>query len=134
MAKITEIMTDLEKIEQGVLVDYAAGIKLRIASINNVQYKKHRSNLLKPYLRQIRSKNMTAEEILDVVKPAAAKHLLIGWENLEDKDGQPIKYSYEKALEFFNNPALSDLYDFVCETAGEHEVYRQDNFEDSAKN
>lgn len=134
MAKITEIMTDMEKVENGVWVDYAAGIKLCIASINSSQYKKYRSRLLKPYLRQVRSKAMTADEILDVLKPAAAKYLLIDWQNIEDEEGNTIQYSPDKALEFFTDPALSDLYGFVLETAGENEVYRQELVEDAEGN
>jgi len=134
MAKITEIMSDMEKVEKGVWVDYAAGIKLCIASINNTQYKKARSRLLKPYLRQVRAKAMNAEEILDILKPAAAKYLLIDWKNIEDEEGNLVEYSYEKALEFFKEPALSDLYNFVLETAGENEVYRQELVEDAEGN
>ena len=134
MAKITEIMSDLERVENGVWVDYAAGIRLCIASINNAQYKRQRGRLLKPHLRQIRSGQMTAEQILDVLKPAAARHLLVGWENIEDENGRPIAYSPEQALAFFSDPALADLYQFVLETAGENEVYRRQLLEDAEGN
>ena len=134
MAKITEIKSDMEKVEKGVEVDYAAGIKLCIASINNSDYKKARTRLLRPYLRQVRAKALTSDQILDILKPAAAKHLLVGWKNIEDENGKPIDYSPDKALEFFNDPALSDLYNFVLETAGENEVYRQELTEDAEGN
>lgn len=134
MAKITAVMTDLEKVEKGVWVDYAAGIKLCVAGINNENYKKMKDKILKPYLRQIRAKSMTSQELLEVIKPAAAKHLLVDWDNIEDENGKPLEYSYEKALEFFNNPALSDMYNFVLETAGEVETYRQEDIEESLGN
>jgi len=134
MAKITSIMTDLNKGESGVWVDYAEGIKLCIAGINNTAYKKKRNLLMKPYLKQVRSKALTSDEVLEIIKPAVAEHLLVGWKNLEDENGAPIAYSPEKALEFFKNPALSDLYQFVLETAGENDVYRQELLEDAEGN
>lgn len=134
MAKITEIKSDMKKVENGVLVDYAAGIKLRIASSDNLQYKNYRDRLLKPHTRRIRSKSITSSEILDIIKPAAAKHLLVGWENIEDENGQPIPYSEAKAFEFFQDPTLSDLYSFVTETAGEAEVFRLELMKDAEGN
>ena len=134
MAKITAIKSDMDKVEKGAWVPYAEDIQLCIASINNKAYKKVRSRLLKPHLRQIRSQTMTSEEVLDVLKPAAAKFLLVDWKNIEDEDGKAIPYSPDKALEFFEDPALSDLYSFVLETAGESELYRQEMMEDAAKN
>jgi len=134
MAKITEIRTDMEKAENGVLVDYAAGIKLRIASINGAKYKKHRSRLLKPHLRQVRTKKLSADEVLEIIKPAVANHVLVGWENLEDEAGNEIPYTPEKALEFLKDPTLSDLYNFVLEIAGENEVYRHELTEEAEGN
>ena len=69
-----------------------------------------------------------------MLKPAAAKYLLLDWKNVEDANGNPVPYSSEKALEFFNNPALKDLYDFVLEMAGEVGNFLQEQHEESVKN
>ena len=124
MAKISEIMSDMDKVENGVWEKYSAGIELLIANINNTKYRKARSRLLKPHMRRL--KFISADEILDLIKPAAAKHLLIGWKNIEDEKGNPIPYSPEKALEFFNDPKLVDLYNFVLEIAGENTAFAQE--------
>lgn len=134
MAKISAIKQDADKVDNGTMVRYAEDIMLRIANINNAAYREARTKILKPFLRQIRSKAMTAEEVLEVIKPAVAKHLLLGWENLQDDTGTEIEYSAEQALKFFRDPALSDLFMFVIETAGENELYRVEEREESEKN
>lgn len=134
MAKLTEIRTDLEKVEKGVWVDFLADIKLCIASVNNPNYKQHRSRLLKPHLRRIRGNQMSQDEILDVVKPAIAKHILVDWKNLEDESGKPIKYSSDKALDLFMDKELSSLFDFVIETMGDSELFRLECLDEAEKN
>ena len=130
MAKITQIMADMEKVENGQWVPYAAGVKLLIANINNSRYREARQIILQPHRRALRGGNLSSDDILDLLKPAVAKHILLGWKNLEDDKGKPIAYSATKALEFFENPALADLYNFVLEVAGEVEFFRME----SAKN
>ena len=134
MARITEIMADLEKVEKGRWVDYAAGIKLLVASINNSQYRQARQRILRPHQHAIRSGTFSPEHIMDLLKPTAARHLLLDWTNLEEEDGQSIPYSADRALKFFRDPAFAELYAFVLETAGESEFFRKQQFEDSLKN
>jgi hypothetical protein len=134
MAKLSSIKTDLSKVADGVWVTYGdTDIELLIASTESRPYKRARDRLMKPHLRQVR-KRMTGEEILDVIKPAVAKHILLDWRNLQDDDGQLISYSPEKAMEFFENPALGDFYTFILEVAGETAMFRQQDLEDAAGN
>lgn len=134
MGRITEIMADMEKVEKGQWVPYAAGIELCIANINNTQYREARKAILDKHIRSIRSRQWSAEDILDLMKPAVAKHILKNWRHLEDEAGVPVVYSPTKALEFFNDPALRNFYLFVVETAGEADFFRKEQFEDAVKN
>jgi len=134
MGRITEIMADMEKVEKGQWVPFAAGIRLCIANINNAKYRQARKAILGKHLRSTRARKLEPDDVLDLLKPAVARHILVGWENLQDEAGCTIDYSPEKALEFFENPALRELYIFVVETAGEAEWFRQEQFEDSVKN
>lgn len=134
MAKISEIMADMEKVEKGRWVNYAADIKLLVAGINNSQYREARQRLLKPHQHSIRTGLLGAEQLMDMLKPTAAKYLLLDWTNLEDENGQAIPYSPEQALKFFKDKAFADLYSFVLEMAGESELFRKQEFEDSLKN
>lgn len=127
-------MADLEKVEKGTWVDYAADIKLLVANINNAEYREARQRILKPHTRAIRSGTLSGEKVTELLKPAVARHLLLGWKNLEDAKGKPLTYSPEKALELFKDPACADLFLFVLETAGDSETFRKEDFQDSAKN
>lgn len=132
MAKITEIKSDMEKVEKGKWFDYALGIKLLIANIHNSKYRKMRTRLLRPHQRRLKS--MSGDETLEILKPAIAKHLLIGWRNIEDEKGNEIPYSSENALEFFNDPSLADLFTFVIDAAGENTSFAIEQQEEEVKN
>jgi hypothetical protein len=134
MAKLKLIRTDLNKIEDGVEVDYVEDVKLVIASVNSKAYREHKDRLLRPYLRQLRSKEIPPEQVLEIIKPAVAHHILKGWKNIQDDQGADIPYSPQTALEFFKDPTMGDLYSFVLEVAGEVNNYRQELLEDARGN
>lgn len=134
MAKISSIKTDLKKAESGVWIPFGSGIELCIASTNTPEFRQARTKLLKPHARLIRAKLLSFEEAINVLKPAYAKHVLVGWKNIEDENGSDIPYSPEKALEFFNDKSLSTLFDFVLETANEEELFRLEDMDDAVKN
>lgn len=133
MARLSEIRADLSKVEEGQWVTYSAGIELLIASTDSKKYRAERSRILKPLMRGTR-RSLDPDKVVDLLKPAVAKYLLLGWRNLEDVQGKEIKYSYDQALRFFNDPALRDLYNFVLEAAGEAELFRAEETEAEAKN
>ena len=134
MAKISSIMLDLDRVEHGTWVKHPSGVTLCVASINSKAYKQAREQAMKPYLRDMRSGTLTYDDISEILKPAAAEHLLLGWRGLEDDQGKPIPYSVGKALEYFKDPRFDEFYRFVLEIAGEAEVYRQAVLEESEKN
>lgn len=134
MAKISQIMADMDKVNKGVWVDYAEGIRLLIANINNTEYKKATRKILSSKMRQIRMKSLADDTILELVKPAVARYVLLGWENIEDENGNKIPYSTEKALEFFQTPSLFEFYQFVLESAGDSANIRKELADESEKN
>lgn len=134
MAKLKAIRTDLDKIEDGVWVDYIDDVKLCIASVNSKAYREHKDRLLRPHLRQLRAKEIQADQILEIIKPAVAHHILKGWKNIQNDQGAEIPYAPETALEFFRDPEMGDFYGFVLEVAGEVNNYRQELLEDARGN
>jgi hypothetical protein len=134
MAKLKAIRTDLGKIEDGVWVDYIDDVKLCIASVNSKAYREHKDRLLRPHLRQLRAKEIQADQILEIIKPAVAAHILKGWKNIQNDLGAEIPYVPETALEFFKDPAMADFYGYVLEVAGEVNNYRQELLEDARGN
>ena len=134
MAKLSQIRSDTEKTSEGIWLEFAVGIRLKVARLHNPAYSKYLTTLQKPYTRQIRAGILDADVAGELVRKAVARHILVGWENIEDEQGKPIPYSAEKALEFLSDPALSEMYDFVLEVSASAELYRAELHEDSAKN
>ena len=134
MAKLSAIKADMRKVEEGRWETYSAGIQLRIASTSSIAYRRARNDILKPYMRGTRSRAIDPDRVIELLKPAVARYLLLDWRNIEDDNGKAIKYSPEKAMEFFDDPALKDFYEFVLEVAGETDLYRQQAVADEAKN
>ena len=65
---------------------------------------------------------------------AMAHHVLLGWKDIEDDDGNPLEYSPETALELLRDPGLRDLYQFVLTQANERALFRQEVEEESKEN
>jgi len=128
MAKLSQIKSDPKKTDEGIWLDFAAGIRLKIARLHNPAYAKYMTALQKPYIRQVRAGTLDAEISARLTKQVVA------WENIEDEKGQAIPYSPEKALELISDPTLFELYDFVLEVAASAELYRAQLHEDSVKN
>jgi len=75
---------------------------------------------------------MNIEDMEGLAKKAVAKHIIQGWENLEDESGVLISFSNDKALELFDK--YPDFYNIVKEVSAEAEIFRTDDVEASAKN
>jgi hypothetical protein len=134
MAKLKVIRTDPDRMEDGVWRKYIDDVELLIASVNNRGYHDAKDRLLRPHLRQVRAKALSPDEVLEIIKPAVAHHILKGWKNIQDDNGTEIPFSPQTALEFFRDPGLADLYSFVLEVSGEIENYRQQLLEEAAGN
>jgi hypothetical protein len=134
MGKLSSVKMDIKKVADGIWQDYRAGMRLLIAHINNPAYAQCLTALQRPYLRQIRTGTLENSIATALTCKAVAKHILVGWENVNNDDGNPIPYSSDKAFEIISDPAYSELYNFVLETAVNAELYRAEVQEDSAKN
>lgn len=74
----------------------------------------------------------------------AAKHILVGWENLEDDfgdfpeyceaDSKRIRYSEEASLALLTHPRYRNLYDRVMTIAGDAAVFREQRMEEDLGN
>jgi len=133
MANIELLKIDRDKELQGIWVDYVLGIKLRIARARNSKYLEEIMILTEPYKKELRESE-DVEKFEKILKQVRAKTILLDWQNIEDKDGNVIPYSVEKALEFFNNPELRDFYNFVILTSEDADYYRKNLIKDSEKN
>lgn len=124
MAHIKSIKSDLDKEQEGVWKLYDAGIKLKIARARNPKHEEFIKRELEPYTDEVRQKTLSDEIMNDILLRARATCVLVDWENIEDDDG-PVEYSPEKAIEYFKDKELKDLYAFVIVESQKAEDYRQ---------
>ena len=134
MANIEQIKSDLKKETEGVWVEFELGIRLKIARARNVAYLESMRKIMEPRRKTIREGGMEIEELQDLLKQVQAKTVLLGWENIEDKDGESIAYSSDQALTFFNDPELRDFYTFVVTQSENMENFKKELVKDSEKN
>lgn len=112
------------------------GINLRIARMGNPRYDEEIIRLSSEVAMElgVDPENIPDDKLFEMVKRAAAKCILLGWKNMDDEDGKPIKYSPEKAYEFFTDENLKDMYKFVIMHSKMMENYRRKKVKSSAKN
>lgn len=113
MAKLSEISTDPKLEKDGVWLDYAVGIRVKVSRLDNPEYREHLATALKPYRTNVKQGKVDPEAIAKDVKRVRAEYILRDWMNIEDEDGKPIPYSPEKAFEVFMDPKFHDFYEFV---------------------
>jgi len=134
MANIERVKTDLQKEDKGVWIDFELGIRLKIARARNSAYRELMRQLTEPYLKDIREGELELNILEDLLRQVRAKTILLDWENIEDKNGDPIEYSSEQALAFFNDPELRDFYTFVVMASENMENFKKKLIKDAEKN
>ena len=134
MTSLKLIKQDLGRASLGVWVEHPLGYRFRVARMGNDSYRAAVEKLLKPHRDEIRRGVLSDAKIEELSREAVATHILTGWENIEDDDGNAIPYSPAKAAEVLFNPELVDLYDFVLNTARRAELYRLNEREESLGN
>lgn len=134
MANIEKIKTDSQKEIEGVWVDFALDIKLKIARARNPKYTELVRNLTEPIRVKMRDDTIEMDELNEILLQVRAKTILLDWQNIEDKDGATISYSPEKVEEFFRDPELRDFYKFIIAVSENADQYRKDLVKESEKN
>lgn len=134
MASLNFIRTDPDRSESGIWVDFDQGIRLRIARLGNTKYesflREKQAETLVTRGRRRRQK-LDLDQGSDILKEAVARFVLVDWQNIDDGDGKPIPYSWEKALEFFKDPSLDEFYKFVIDTSTTVDLYLREDVADA---
>lgn len=122
MAKLTDVLVDESAAREGVWIEWVHGIRLRIAAATGPKYDTAYHRQVVPALLKLPAKKRrSGAAVMDLSLEVVARHCLIGWENLEDDDGQAIPYSPEKAVELCK--LSSALYRTVYAQAVNDENY-----------
>lgn len=99
---------------------------------SNVAYDNMMDQRLKPLRRRLQADNVSNKELEKITREVVCATVVKGWENVKDKNGNPIEFSVNAAIELFT--ALPDLYEDIRQQANKASLFRAANLEAAAKN
>lgn len=132
-----ETNADLEK--TGVVIEYGNNsngkvISFRVARAGgrNTAYLTYLENKLKPHRRLIQMDTMDQKLFESIVLDAFSTTVVLGWEGVEDRNGNPIPYTPNNAINLFND--LPDLYKDLQEQSMKVALFRNEVLDGDVKN
>ena len=123
MAKISAIKADARAASKGKWFDWEEGIRLLVASINSPGYQSEMERMALTRAAAGIAKDEDAMQ--EDMRVAAGRHLLRGWENIEDDEGKAIPYSEEQAIAWMRDLECYELYRFVRDCAVTADNFRK---------
>lgn len=126
--------TDMVAEVEGVWIDYAEGVSMKIARMGgaNYEYSRYLSAQLKPYKFQLDKGTLSEEKSKEIMADVIARCVLKDWKGVTDGQGQPIEFSLAAAKEIlFQYPEL--LKDLQTQ-ASDYRRFALEVLEDVVKN
>lgn len=131
--------TDRDAELKGVYVTYGKNkdgneIRFLISRMgkSNKAYSKAMENATRPHRRSIELGTMDDDLAEEVFKKVFCEKIILGWENVEDREGKPIKFNLKNAMQLMTD--LPDLYDDLQEQAKKASLFRSERMGEEAKN
>ena len=129
-----------ESIEQsGVILEYGVTddnrpIRIRIARAGggNARFAKLLEQKLKPHRRQIQNESLDESVASSILREVYAETVILGWENVQDKDGKDLPFNKENCLQLLTD--LPELFSDIREQSTKVALFRADIRELTAKN
>ena len=122
---------DKAKSEDGTWVDLEEGIRVKIARIGNLKYRKELEKLSRPRRRQIRRGTLSEEVAEQMLTEVMANTVLLDWEGIEE-NGKRLSYNPANAKRLLTE--YPDFREMISDLAGEMETFKQEFDEESEKN
>lgn len=135
--KLSNLKVDTEKAKNGVWELVGDGFKVCVAHSNSPAYLAFLTKNARGHGRAFmkgRLDEKTMLAIKPIMKEAAARHLLVGWEGLEEDDGEDIPFSTAKAVELLTDPECEPLFNMVMEISQDEALFRKEEDEADASN
>lgn len=120
---IRKLRIDVDATKNGVWFNYEGDVRLKVARAGNANYLAFRATKTRELGAKIDDEDVARK--VDV--EAFAKCILIDWDGVQDAEGKPIPYTYEKGIEFLSDPAYDDLYRVVQNMSLRFFAYREEN-------
>lgn len=139
MSLYKQFKTDDNLERVGILLEYGENSKgkpiaIRIARAGgaNSQYTKLIEARVKPYRRQIQNETIERVVVDKLLRQVYAETVVLGWENVEDENGNELPFSTENCAKIFED--LPDLFSDIQEQSQRAALFRQDILEADSKN
>lgn len=140
MSSLYAQFTTSNKLEQeGILLEYGFNsnkqpicIRIARAGGSNQQFTKRMEVKVKPYRRQIQTESIDRKLLDKLIMEVYCETVVLGWENVEDREGKPLPFSYDAAVALFTD--LPDLFSDVQEASQKSSLFRAEIAEAVAGN
>lgn len=140
MSLYSQFGVDEQKEQEGIWLDYAPnkdksipGFLVRRAGKNNKSWTKAYETAAKPFRRQAEMGILSSEISEKITLEAWVGTVLIGWRDVQDRQGTSIPFSREAALALLGE--LPQLWDDLWAQSTKATLFRpEDDPEDDAKN
>lgn len=139
MSLYAQYATDKKAEKQGVWVDFGQNedgsvIKFKISRMSktNKKYTKRLEAQTKPFRRAIELETMDDALAEKIFMEVFVDTILLDWQNVNDRDGKPLKFSKENAMKLLEE--LTDLYEDLQEKAKKASLFREEALDEEAKN
>lgn len=137
MVKLKSLRVDPAAEAEGVFLEYVPGLRLRIASTATRRFRDAMEAAMLPYRDLIRAdqgkdkaeRKFTDQMRTDLLREVVAEHVLVGWEGLEDDEGEAVPYSKAAALALLSDPGMHRLLSWIEAAAANEDVYRAERLE-----
>lgn len=116
---------------KGIWFVYQEGIEFLIARLGNREYTKYLRAIGKPHSAQIRHDVLDDEVLEGLSREAIAHTVLLDWKNVEDDNGQPLKYTPAIGEKVLNDDEFDHIYKFIVTCASQQEVYQRRMMEEN---
>lgn len=126
--------TDTNLEQNGIEVDYGDYGTFTIARSGgaNQKYTRLLEAKSRPYRRQIAAGNIDIELMNGIIQQVMARTIVLGWDNVYDRDGKKIKFTTDACIKLFKD--LPDLYEFLRDESQMLANYLILELEEDAKN
>ena len=139
MSLYKQYATDANLEKTGIELQYGENangdeiiIRVARAGGSNTAYTKRMEALVKPYRRQIQAETIDNKVLEKLVMQAFAETVVLGWENVEGRDGTVLEFNVANVIQLFTD--LPDLFKDVQEQAQKAVLFREDILEVESKN
>jgi len=99
---------------------------------SNMKFSKELARLMKPHQYAMQNGSLSIEKQNAIVLEAFCATVLLGWDDVVTRDGDPQAFTKDNAIELFTN--LSDLYEDLKGQASSMALFKQQQLEAVAKN